>query len=425
MARVTNLLNKPLKAFLIYALLILAASVPIYYYVVDYIWQQELDEHNLIIKREISNNLHQLKEVNISDNLDLLNLLQPSIKLEKVSKEDFHRDSVYTQLFETENQKERFRILKSVLVVNNQFYLLIVQTNIEEADETLMALTLVSVIFFTLLLIGFIYLNKKITAKVWQPFYQTLEQLKGFDLLNQKSIHLNKTNVVEFNDLNSELEKLIEKNIDSFKQQKFFLENASHELQTPLAIIKSKIDIELQNPDLNANQLLFINQINSCLSRASRINKNFLLLSKIENQQFSKVEGINVKDVIEENLEFLDDYIHDKNLTIIKNINIEILVNCNLTLLETLFNNLLINAIKHSLNKDTIKVILTEQHLIISNSGLNKLNQERIFNRYLTSENHSFNSGLGLAIAKEICKQYHWNIEYSFDGNFHVFTLTF
>jgi signal transduction histidine kinase len=309
MARVTNLLNKPLKAFLIYALLILAASVPIYYYVVDYIWQQELDEHNLIIKREISNNLHQLKEVNISDNLDLLNLLQPSIKLEKVSKEDFHRDSVYTQLFETENQKERFRILKSVLVVNNQFYLLIVQTNIEEADETLMALTLVSVIFFTLLLIGFIYLNKKITAKVWQPFYQTLEQLKGFDLLNQKSIHLNKTNVVEFNDLNSELEKLIEKNIDSFKQQKFFLENASHELQTPLAIIKSKIDIELQNPDLNANQLLFINQINSCLSRASRINKNFLLLSKIENQQFSKVEGINVKDVIEENLEFLDDYI--------------------------------------------------------------------------------------------------------------------
>jgi signal transduction histidine kinase len=425
MARVTNLLNKPLKAFLIYALLILAASVPIYYYVVDYIWQQELDEHNLIIKREISNNLHQLKEVNISDNLDLLNLLQPSIKLEKVSKEDFHRDSVYTQLFETENQKERFRILKSVLVVNNQFYLLTVHTNIEEADETLMALTLVSVIFFTLLLFGFIYLNKKITAKVWQPFYQTLEQLKDFDLLNQKSIHLNKTNVVEFNDLNSELEKLIEKNIDSFKQQKFFLENASHELQTPLAIIKSKIDIELQNPDLNANQLLFINQINSCLSRASRINKNFLLLSKIENQQFSKVEGINVKDVIEENLEFLDDYIHDKNLTIIKNINIEILVNCNLTLLETLFNNLLINAIKHSLNKDTIKVILTEQHLIISNSGLNKLNQERIFNRYLTSENHSFNSGLGLAIAKEICKQYHWNIEYSFDGNFHVFTLTF
>jgi len=425
MAGITKLLNKPLKAFLIYALLILTASVPIYYYVVDYIWQQELDEHNLIIKREINNNLLRFKAEDIEHNLGVLNMMQPSIKLEIVSNKDFQRDSVFNLINENEGQKERFRVLKSVLFVNDKFYKLTVQTNVEEADETLMALTLVSSLFFTFLLVGFILLNKRITAKVWLPFYQTLAQLKDFELADQKSIILKNTDVVEFNELNSELEKLIDKNINSFKQQKFFLENASHELQTPLAIIKSKIDIQLQSSNLDASQLQFINQINTCLSRASRINKNFLLLSKIENQQFKTLEEVNVFDLIEENLELLNDYIEDKNLKVIKNIYDHKLLNCNLTLLETLFNNLLINAIKHSQNGDTIKISLSNRSIVIENTGLAKLNHENIFNRYLTSADHTYNSGLGLAITKEICKQYHWTIEYSFQNKFHVFTIAF
>ena len=425
MARITQLLNKPLKAFLIYALLILAASVPIYYYVVDYIWQQELDEHNLILKREINKNLYRFKAVDVESNMSLLNLMQPSIKLEKATRVDFKRDSVYTQLFEDGDIKERFRILKSVLFVNDKYYKLTVQTNLEEADETLVALTLVSSLFFVLLLIGFIFLNKRITAKVWQPFYQTLAQLKVFELTLQKSMVLTKTDVVEFNELNSELEKLIEKNINSFKQQKFFLENASHELQTPLAIIKSKIDLQLQSSNLDASQLQFINQINTCLARASRINKNFLLLSKIENQQFKTLEEVNVEDLIVENLDLLNDYIIDKNLKIVKNIYYQKQLNCNPTLLETLFNNLLINAVKHSQAGDTIKISLSNNNIIIENSGLLKLNHENIFNRYLTSANHTYNSGLGLAIAKEICKQYDWTIDYSYQDKFHVFTVAF
>jgi signal transduction histidine kinase len=431
MGNVTKLLTKPLKAFTLYALLILVCSIPVYFFVVDFIWQQELDEHNLIIKERITENFKRIKtsDEELHKTLVLWNILQPGTKLLKANTKVTKKDNIYTITKASNNindtQFDRFRVLESYLTINGNNYFLLVETNVEEADETLLAIALVTFLFFSLLVCGFILLNKRIAKKIWLPFQNTLEKLKLFDLSTHKSINFDPTDIEEFQQLNQELSKLIFKNISIFDQQKVFLENASHELQTPLAILKSKIDSLLQSKNLSSDQLTLINQINVPLARASRINKNLLLLSKIENHQFEDKEAINFETVLIESLTLLEDYINDKELKVEQSFEYNNQLFSNKVLLEVLVNNLLINAIKHTPQKGKIIMELKNNVLTIKNSGKDPLNKELMFSRFLINSNEPSNSGLGLAIVKEICNRYRWNITYNFNPEMHVFSIIF
>lgn len=431
MGNVSKLLNKPLKAFTLYSLIILVCSIPVYFFVVDFIWQQELDEHNEIVKERIVENSKLIKasDEELDETLVLWNILQPGTKLIKVDENLIKKDSVYTitraSNYTNHSQIDRFRILETYLKINQNNYLLSVETNVEEADETLLAIAVVTFIFFSLLVIGFIILNTRIAKEIWLPFQTTLEKLKNFDLSAHKSIEFHKTDIEEFEQLHQELSKLILKNISVFDQQKVFLENASHELQTPLAVLKSKIDSLLQSKNLRSDQLHLINQINISLARASRINKNLLLLSKIENHQFEDKELINFESVLTESLTLLEDYITDKQLSVSQAFENNNQMLTNKVLIEVLVNNLLINSIKHTENCGKIIIELKNGILIVKNSGEKPLNHEGMFNRFLINSNEPGNSGLGLAIVKEIANRYDWKIAYDFKNQMHQFSVVF
>lgn len=431
MGNVSKLLNKPLKAFTLYALIILICSIPVYFFVVDFIWQKELDEHNNIVKERIVENfkLNKTSNEELSKTLALWNILQPGTKLIKAGNSNLKPDHIYTITktgnFNNEDQKDRFRILETYLKINNNTYFMSIETNVEEADETLLAIAIVTFLFFSLLVAGFILLNKKIAKKIWLPFQNTLEKLKAFDLNTDKSIEFSKTDIEEFEQLNQELSKLILKNISIFDQQKVFLENASHELQTPLAVIKAKIDSLLQSKNLSSDQLHIINQINVPLARASRINKNLLLLSKIENHQYEDKEDINFETILTESLTLLEDYIIDKELSVTRSFENQSQLFSNKVLVEVLVNNLLINAIKHTQSRGKIIIELKNGVLTVKNSGKVPLNKDRMFSRFLINSKEPSNSGLGLAIVMEISNRYQWKVTYNFDLEMHLFSVAF
>jgi len=253
----------------------------------------------------------------------------------------------------------------------------------------------------------------------------SLEKLKTFDLTTQQTISFDKTDIQEFEALNESLHKLIDKNISIYKQQKTFIENASHELQTPLAILTSKIDLLLQNKDITNEQSEIINAIELPLARVSRINKNLLLLAKIENNQFAEKDIVEVTELTNETLELFTDYIEAKHIIVNKNFTEKLVVNCNKTLLEILISNLLINAIVHNVENGKINIDFSSNALTIANTGTIALQQDKIFKRFAISSSKTANSGLGLAIIKEICNRYQWQIEYSFSNQLHVFKVRF
>lgn len=426
-----RLLHKSLKSFTIYALVVLAASVPAYYYLVDSIWLRELDEHNEIVADRTENELNQLAltETELNQSIILWNKIQPGTNLQKTNLDKNGKDSTYTVFkknpYVAYEAIDRFRGLSRVIKINGEAYLLTVETNVEETEETVVAIAILTFIFFVILVVGFLILNRRLSVKLWQPFKITLSRLKAFNLNSQTSITFENSNILEFQELNEALNKLIEHTISVYKSQKEFTENASHELQTPLAIIKNKLDILLQKQDLSNRQYQIIEDINKALTRVSRINKNLLLLAKIENHQFDESEAINLSELTQECLEQLEEHFSNKELSVHTSIEKDCIVTGNSVLIEVLINNLLLNSIRHNVQKGNVEVKLNQSGFIISNSGIKTLEKEQLFKRFKKSLDETSGSGLGLSIVEQICKRHQWTIDYDFLQEAHTFKINF
>lgn len=426
-----KLLNKSLKSFTIYALIVLATSVPAYYYLVDSIWLRELDEHNEIVADRTENELNQLEltETELNQSIVLWNKIQPGTNLQKTTLDKNRKDSTYTVLrknpYVAHEDIDRFRGLSRVIEINGEAYLLTVETNVEETEETAVAIAILTFLFFVILVVGFLILNRRLSVKLWQPFKNTLTRLKAFNLNSHTSIKFENSNILEFQELNEALNKLIDHTISVYKSQKEFTENASHELQTPLAIIKNKLDILLQKETLTDRQYQIIEDINKTLTRVSRVNKNLLLLAKIENHQFDGSQVINLSELSEQCLEQLNEHLLNKKLSIQTEIEKDIFITGNKILIDILINNLLLNAIRHNSQNGFVKVSLNKAGLFISNSGMNALEKENLFKRFKKHSDQSSGSGLGLAIVEQVCKRHQWAIAYEFHQETHTFKISF
>lgn len=287
------------------------------------------------------------------------------------------------------------------------------------------AVTILTMLFFILLLVGFILLNRRISKSLWLPFYDSLAKIKNFDINTQQPISFEKTNVAEFTELNSSLDKLISGNIAAYKQQKEFADNASHELQTPLAVVQSKLELLLQGQSLTAEQYNTIEEALKALARVGRINKNLLLLTKIENSQYMESENVNLSDLLQHSITLLTGFSETKEIQIQQKIPQDIFIKGNKILVEILLNNLIVNAIRHSNANSNICIELSPDKLIISNTGTVPLNEEQLFRRFASASSESPGTGLGLALVQQICKRYNWSVQYNFKNNLHLFSVQF
>jgi signal transduction histidine kinase len=432
MGGMSRLLDKPIRAFTVYALLLLGCSIPAYYKVVDHIWLNELDEQNEIVRRNVESGLQRYGADNgqLDGVLELWCRIQPWTRITPVPSETATaRDSVYTAMrpnhLDPDDREDRFRVLSSHIQANGRTYHVNVATNVEEADETILAIGAVAFIFFGLLVAGFIILNRRIAKATWRPFRKTIEHLKAFDLASRKAMPFEPTDIEEFEELHRVLQRLIERNISTYDQQRVFIENASHELQTPLAILKSKMELLLQNKDLTSDQAEILNAIEAPLTRMTRINKNLLLLAKIENSQFEGRERLDLSIVLEDCMALFADYMEEKALVPDVVSQGPLLVDSNRFLLETMVHNLLTNAIRHSPHRSHIGIELTRSSIMVSNPGAEGLDRSRLFERFSVSASESTSSGLGLAIVKEICQQNGWQAAYGFANGRHNFTVSF
>ena len=433
MGSMKRLLDTPLRVFTLYALIVLACSIPAYYFLVNYFWIKELDEHNERIAETTEESLNTLQQdpMALEQSIVLWNQLQPDLKITPLDAETPDEDKVYTverehyDADEEELAVDQFRGLRTVIEVGEGEYQLVVETNVEEMDQTMGALTLITIGFFAVLLVGFILLNRWLSIRLWRPFQATLQKLQAFDLNSGHPLHFERTDIQEFSELNLVLDRLIAQNLAVYKAQKEFTENASHELQTPLAIIKSKLDLLVQSESLNEEAYETIEAIQTALTRVSRTNRNLLLLAKLENRQFADQTSLNLTTILEHTIETLSPYLENKNLSLQKDIQPQVHLQGNEILLEILLNNLLLNAIRHSPSGTTLRIHLYPSEFSISNPGTIPLNTATLFQRFASTSQEKPGTGLGLAIVKQICIRSNWRLDYAFQEKAHVFTVRF
>lgn len=264
-----------------------------------------------------------------------------------------------------------------------------------------------------------------ILRRLWKPFDDTLKEMEEFRLEDGRLPALPESDIKEFIRLNHTLEILMKNSLTSYRSQKEFTENASHELQTPLAVFQSKLDLLLQLPDLTERQAEMIQNLYQVSGRLSRLNRNLLLLAKIDNNQYVRMEETDVVKLMEELLPSLETLAG--SITIERDFKVKSLaVHANRTLLESLVSNLVINAVRHNRAGGTIRLVLDERCLMIANtSDEQALNPELIFNRFYRPSEKTKGNGLGLAIVKAICEYHGWNIDYGYQKGIHCFTVHF
>lgn len=291
-------------------------------------------------------------------------------------------------------------------------------------EDILYGIVIQFVLIVSVLGVAIVLMLGLMSKRMWRPFDETLCAIEGFRLENGVVPVLPESDVKEFARLNSALDKLMKDSLHSYRTQKEFTENASHELQTPLAVFQSKLDLLLQQPGLTQGQADIIQDLGQMSGRLSRLNRDLLLLAKMDNGQFSKART-DVVSVLDDLKPYFDSL--SQGITVrVDNQDGTVTVSANRSLLECLLNNLFVNAVRHNRPGGEITITLADGGLAVSNtSDEAALDGTRIFSRFYRPSEKVEGNGLGLAIVKAICEYHGWSVRYSYLDGMHTFTVLF
>ncbi len=318
----------------------------------------------------------------------------------------------YRQLFFTafyKNEHHLININQPTVIRNDLFYAIV----------TSLLLLLVLFVLFTYVIE---YLLKK---NVWSPLNYNLRKLHEYDLKANAVLQLKKPGIKEFDEMNEVILRMVDKINADYENSRLFTEDASHEMQTPLSIIKSKMDLLMQNPLLmldkdNENS---VRAISRAVSRLSRMNKSLLLITRINNNQYEEKENIRLDKHLAVYLNDLEELFEAKQLTV-KTVVSPCLLFMNSNLAEILLSNLLSNAIRHNLPQGWIDLFLDNSRFVISNTCKGGLKSEaNLFNRITFHNKSEESSGLGLNIVRSICDKNEFHIRYDYPED-EVFRIT-
>lgn len=334
---------------------------------------------------------------------------------------NFYDTIIYDQL----NKKYiPFRQLGFITKFNNDSFYVQIYKSLEETDNLIIRIFLIMTVLVILIIIALLITIRHTSLMAWKVFYDTINKINNYDINSHNEFSLKQSEVKEFDDLNRNLIAMTDRIKKDYSNMKEYTENASHEMQTPLAIISSKLELLLQSQKLDEKQMKAITDAYDASNRLSKLNMTLLLLAKIENRQFPESKSIMPTSLIESQLENLEDLIESKGIQIIKQFDENLILQMNPYLAEIMLANLIKNAIRHNIKDGYLIIKIIKDSICISNSGNElKIKKELLFERFHKQSSSPESLGLGLAIVQKICEVYDFKIDYYYENNLHNFSI--
>lgn len=325
-----------------------------------------------------------------------------------------------------ELQAQECRVaVTSYYQINGQNYRIQSHNSVKKTHEIFQGLlnSFLAILVLLVLLIGIS--ARYISNSVLLPFKQTLQAIQSFHLKDKKQLRFGKNKTREFTELNNFLESMTDKAVHDYSMLKEFGENASHELQTPLAIMRSKLDLLTQS-ELNDEQAVLIADIQKNIEKLSRINQSLILLSKLENMEYDATENIYFCRATKESVAGFEELIEMKSIELKKDIGKDVPIKFHPALADILLNNLLSNAIRHNVKDGKIELTLTHQSLTVKNTGNPpSVPTEELFQRFKKGNPGDTSIGIGLAIVKQICDLNRMPLRYIYANGWHTVEVKF
>lgn len=409
-----TLIKKTSRTFLLTGIFLATLScIALYFYTRD------------LLQSEIEEELHST-EGRITDAIKNHQTLYSLAPITEVTIVDSVKPETLkdTLLFDpSQNEMELFRELSTYKTIDNVTYHIVIRTLVVETEEILIAIVLSNIIIFSLAFIFLFYFNTAQNLRIWKPFFDNINQMKRFSVTSNEPLELVESDVLEFSELQTHIQSLTNKVKIDYENLKQFTENVSHEIQTPLAIIQAKIDNIINEHSINDKQFEQVTSIQKDIQRLKQLNKKITILTKIDNNQFVNIEEVSISQIVNEKVA---DYkeLEIKNIVHLADENL--VVSIDPYLAEILVNNLISNAIKHSLQNENIVIYTNQNSIIVCNPGEKAIqNPEKLHLRFYREKNNFKSTGLGLSIIQKICDLHGYTMSYKFENDLHVFTILF
>jgi hypothetical protein len=397
-----KLIKKTNKNFLKLLLIVFPIASAMLYFSLNYFISEEIDEKLQVDELRITEHIkanHQFVSMDpVFEIRKLDHIKVPKLRIENVM--------VYDPL---EKEDEPFRELESIKQINGAWYLIKVRHSTIESKDFMLAIGLTTGIILLLIFILLIYMNNKLSERLWSPFYRNIESLKTYTFANKDKLVLQATNIDEFNELNDSLSTLTYKLNKDYKTLKEFTENASHEIQTPLSIITMNLD-EAMQLETKENVAKYMYTAYQSAQRLSNLNEKLLLLAKLDNKQFAELGTINLGELMLERIHDMEPMFNEKKLYPMTQTHGEFLVQMDVILANILLNNLLSNIIKYAVSGGEVKIEISSTALSMTNTCDGLVNESSIFERFSKGSQGPDSSGLGLSIVKKIIELARLNI---------------
>ncbi|MEO4796141.1 sensor histidine kinase [Bacteroides uniformis] len=335
----------------------------------------------------------------------------------------FYDATVYIEL---EDEDEPVRVMCTAFrMPDGQYYELKLMISILERDDMVEAMLWYLGALFLLFLICTSIGIQLVLKGVFRPLHRLLDWLHCIQPGKEVPPLDNPTKIREFRQLSDAALDMGNRSYKAYEEQKQFIENASHELQTPLAIVRGKVELLAESEGMTEQQMEQLDEIYATLGRAVKLNKSLLLLSRIENGQYTEMEDVSVDEILDELLpDLMDIYEHKQVRLIRKREKQPFIIRCNHSLAQILVSNLVKNSLLHNREGGELQVLTTPTSLVIKNTGDVPLDGEKLFRRfYHGMDGKKDSTGLGLAIARSIALSSSLKLTYEWQDGMHTFRL--
>lgn len=408
-----------LSNLLVNVLFLLIAGVSLYFIVQKAVFD-ELDEHlrnhkdDLIQRFEDQEiTLNTVGEIGSLGTYEWIEIKPAGSDISPI--EDSY--STITKSRFSEETQGRYRQLYTLISLDGQPYYLSIYEEITGWESIALSILFGNVVLLGIWF-GFLFIgNEFIIQQILRPFFDTVSRLRTIRSENDFNTSFPEVSTEEFNKLNSALNDMLRQLESSFVKQKQFIQNASHELLTPLSIIRHKTDELLNNEKLDEETALEIHKIQQTTIRLKRLSNALLTISRVENKHYPIDGNIPVHEIIEQTLQELSFFCENKKIIIRKNYQSIPNIPGNAELFSSLIYNVLQNAVYHTPEGTLIELDAIQQdnvymHLIIKDSGpgLTDEQTQHVFERFERSSPNdgTEHHGLGLAIVQSICILHGW-----------------
>ena len=413
-----KLINKISRYFLF-------SSIPIFivisiglYFVIENTVTNETDEQLINTSKKVIHELRNGKVIGFT----------PFVEISTTDKGEKQDNKFEDVVLASQNDEEgeQYRQLTYFVNLSGTNYKIITRVSLIEKEDMLFTIMSITMGAFLFLVLIMYVTNKIVSRKVLSDFYDTLKKLENFSLKSDDQLQLTTSTIEEFEQLNKSLLFLAEKAKSEYRSLKEFSEEMNHEIQTPISVIKSKLELLLQSNDLTEDILALIETSLKNLNKLERINKSILLLNKLEHKDLFESTKLKLSEEIKNVLNDYNDFILTKNLSVKLSLDENLTITANHSLINILLSNLISNAIKHNVDNGKINIELKNNELTISNTGKISNNEpEKYFERFYKESNSSDSVGLGLTIAKKICDLYGFTVANKIQKNIYSLNVKF